>query len=301
MAFDITLKTPGTRLPELKPGQFRYVLGRDGLHLERCTGMYTSSVKVDGPIPFLEPHPQQCQLHCGPIPVEMLRQMVGFFQAAYEMHHGEAALVLLYYPETGQFAWHCPKQTIEMYSCWGRYYPEDSVQYDNPLTLPEGAVHFGDAHSHIGPPSPSIVDHNDETHLDGLHIIVGYINSRIPKWHIDFCIDGHRFSVPPSVMLEAVPEAPFPDPPEEWMKEIHVVYPKSYYKSSSNSDWQGSTYSTSSYNSGSSRSSSYDSSGNGRRYSRDEEEGTDNKSQPPKRLEGPTTDGPKTTGEDRDS
>jgi hypothetical protein len=289
MPFDITLKTPGLKLPELKPGEFRYVLGREGLYLERSTAMYASSVKVDGPIPFLEPHPQECQLHCGKIPSLILRQMVGFFQAAYQMHHGEAALVLLYYPETETFAWHCPKQTIEMYQCWGRYYPEDSVKYDNPLTLPEGAVHFGDAHSHIGPPSPSLMDHNDETHLDGLHIIVGYINSRCPRWHIDFSIDGHRFSVPTGVILEAIPEAPFPEPPEEWMKEIHVAYPASYYKQSSGNDWQGSTYTTS-YSSNSSKSSSYDSpSNNGRRYSKDEEDPP-----PSNRLEGPkTTDSPR--------
>ncbi len=293
MPFDITLKTPGVKLPELKPGQFRYVLGRDGLHLERSTVMYTSSVKVDGPIPFLEPHPQQCQLHCGQIPVEMLRQMVGFFQAAYEMHHGEAALVLLYYPDTKQFAWHCPTQTIEMYSCWGRYYPEDSVEYDNPLTLPEGAVHFGDAHSHIGPPSPSIVDHNDETHLDGLHIIVGYINSHCPRWHIDFSIDGHRFSVPTGVILEAIPEAPFPEPPEEWMQEIKVNYPASYYKNSSNDNWQGSTYTTSHY-SNSTRSNSFDKSeDNGRRYSQDDDDEDKSPAKIP-RLEGPNSDSPKT-------
>jgi hypothetical protein len=223
----------------------------------------------------------------------MLRQMVGFFQAAYQMHHGEAALVLLYYPDTKQFAWHCPKQTIEMYSCWGQYYPEDSVEYDNPLTLPEGAVHFGDAHSHIGPPSPSIVDHNDETHLDGLHIIVGYINSRCPRWHIDFSIDGHRFSVPTGVILEAIPEAAFPEPPDDWMREIKVIYPASYYKNSSNGNWQGSTYTTSQYSS-STRNSSFDKSDdNGRRHSQEIDEEDKSPAKIP-RLEGPKSNSPKT-------
>lgn len=241
MSFEITMKAPGVELPPLQPGQFRYVLGRDGLSLERSTSMYTSSVKVDGPIPFLEDHPEHCQLHCGPIPSEMLSQMVGFFQAAYRMHGGEAALVLLYYPETGRFAWHCPKQTIQMYLWWNKLCPEDSVEYDNPLTLPEGAVHFGDAHSHIGPPTPSLVDENDEAHLDGLHMIVGYINSQRPSYHLDFCIDGHRFKVPTGAIFEAIPEAPFPEPPEEWMNQIEILYPKSFLKSKSN------TYSTNSY------------------------------------------------------
>ncbi len=251
MTFEILIKTHQTELPELQPGQFRYVLGRDGLNLERSTPMYTSSVKVDGPVPFLAEHRQQCQLHCGPIPSEMLGQMVGYFRAAYELHGGEAALVLLFFPETGDFAWHCPKQTIRMYSCWGKFYPEDSVEYDNPLSLPAGAVQFGDAHSHVGPPIPSIVDQNDEAHLDGLHIIAGNIASRFPRWHIDFCIDGHRFSVPTDIIFEAVPEAPFPEPPGEWMQQIEVVYPKWKSQSSSNStspQWQGSTLTTADQN-----------------------------------------------------
>lgn len=253
MSFDIIMKTPGKELPPLEPGQFRYVLGRDGLSMERCTPMYTSSVKVDGPIPFLEEHPQHCQLHCGSIPSEMLQQMVGFFQAAYKMHGGEAALVLLYYPETGTFAWHCPQQKIHFYSWWGKLYVDDTVEYDNPLTLPEGAVHFGDAHSHTGPPTPSITDQNDEAHLDGLHLIVGYVGSQRPTWHLDFCMDGNRFSVPTDVIFEAIPEAPFPEPPEEWMKQIQLIYPESHTKSksksSSNSSWQGGTYQTSNYSS----------------------------------------------------
>ena len=241
MSFEIFMKTPGMELPPLAPGEFRYVLGRDGLSLERATAMYTSSVKVDGPIPFLDDNPQHCQLHCGPIPSEMLSRMVGFFQAAYQMHGGEAALVLLYYPETGRFAWHCPKQMIRMYLWWNKLHAEDSVEYDNPLTLPEGAVHFGDAHSHLGPPTPSLVDQKDEAHLDGLHIIAGYVNSQRPSYHLDFCIDGHRFKVPTDAIFEAIPEAPFPEPPAEWLNQIRILYPKSYLASKSN------TYSTSSY------------------------------------------------------
>ncbi len=247
MNFEILIKTLHTELPELKPGQFRYVLGRDGLHVERATPMYTSSVKVDGPVPFLAEHPQQCRLNCGPIPSNMLRQMVGFFQAAYHMHGGEAALVLLYFPATGKFAWHCPKQTIRMYSSWGKFRADDSVEYDNPLSLPAGAVQFGDAHSHIGPPIPSIMDQNDEAHLDGLHIIVGNISSRFPRWHIDFCIDGHRFSVPTDMILEAVPEAPFPEPPVGWTQQIQLVYPSWKTESYSASKPRTSTWSSSSH------------------------------------------------------
>jgi hypothetical protein len=280
MSFDISIKTLGTVLPELQPGQFRYVLGREGLFLERSTPMYSSSVKVDGPIPFLEEHRQQCQLHCGKIPVEMLRQMLGFFQAAYKLHEGEAALVLLYYPATETFAWHCPRQTIQMYSYWGKWYSEDSVEYENPLALPAGAVHFGDAHSHTHSPKPSLMDQNDETHLDGLHIIVGYINSSRPDWHLDFCIDGNRFAVPTDVILEAIPEAPFPEPPEEWMREIQMVYPKSSSKNS-DSGWQGSTYSTSNYSSSYSSKSSYNSYGSAWRNSYEDQEEEQEESPPP--------------------
>ena len=291
MSFDITIKTPGTNLPDLKPGEFRYVLGRDGLCLERCTPMYTSTVKIDRPIPFLEEHPQQCQLHCGPIPSDLLQQMVGFFQTAYRMHGGEAALILLYYPATGRFAWHCPKQKIEMYSLWGRFHAEDSVEYDNPLDLPEDAVQFGDAHSHTGPPNPSLMDQNDEAHLDGLHIIVGYIKSPRPSWHIDFCIDGNRFAVPPEIILEAIPESPFPDPPEEWMEQIELVYP-AWYKNRSHSQRSDPTHKTSSIKNGKFHA--------GSRPSTDGED-SENQASPPAvpRLEGPREEKPSEDEDDQ--
>jgi hypothetical protein len=103
------------------------------------------------------------------------------------------------------------------------------------------------------------------------------------------------------MILEAIPEAPFPEPPEEWMQEIKVVYPASYYKSSSNSDWRGSTYTTSSSYSSSSRSSSYDNSnGNGRRFSKDEDDDeADDKPGSHKRLEGPKPGESKTSDEDK--
>lgn len=84
-------------------------------------------------------------------------------------------------------------------------------------------------------------------HLDGLHLIVGYVNSQRPTWHLDFCIDGNRFTVPTDMIFEAIPEAPFPKPPKEWMDQIQIVYPKSYSQSKSQPKSQGTTYYGSSY------------------------------------------------------
>ena len=161
----------------------------------------------------------------------MLRQMLGFFRAAYEKHGGEAALVLLFYPEALRYRWWCPPQTVKMTWLWNRYEASDWVQFDAPLELPEGYIHLGDAHSHHGSATPSFVDRDDERYQDGLHLIVGNITSDTPTWHIDFCIDGQRFTLQPPLLIESLPTPPYLSPPATWMARITLKHSPRYYES----------------------------------------------------------------------
>ena len=56
---------------------------------------------------------------------------------------------------------------------------------------------------------------------DGLHIIVGNINTK-PAYNIDFVMDGRRFRLRPEQFFEQPDCEPFSQPPVEWMKRIHI-------------------------------------------------------------------------------
>lgn len=227
----IHLKLPNAALPELEPGQTRVVLAGDGPYLERRTSMYSTSTKWSGPLLGLENHEERCRLFCGRIPRIIIRTMLGFFQAAFRVHQGEAALVLLYSPQKRTFKWHCPEQTVEVYRSFGKQRSFDDISYEMPLTLPEGYVIFGDAHSHgeMGA-FPSGIDKRDEQFKDGLHIIVGRID-RPEKisYHIDFVMDRQRFNFDPDVILEDVHCRPFDNCPKSWLDKIKLKPRSSYF------------------------------------------------------------------------
>lgn len=236
MEIDIHVKRPGQDLPPLELNSVRYVVAHEGTYLERRTSAYSSSVRVVGSISGLESHQQQCMLHTPPIPLKMLQQMIGFFQYAQRFHGGEAALILLYHPQKKHFRWYCPLQTVEVQNWYGGWYASDSVEFANPIDLPEGHVAFGDAHSHLGPPVASDTDRNDEEFQDGLHIIAGYISSRRPEIYVVFGIDGQRFKVLPEDILATDPTPPFPHPPRSWVARLHVIEKKPWYATRSFAD-----------------------------------------------------------------
>jgi hypothetical protein len=223
----IHAKWPGCQLPELEPGKVRYVLARDGVYFERRTEQFASSTLSSGPFMELDEHGEQCVLSCGTIPRTMIRSMLAFFGAAYARYEGEAALILLYHAGARHFRWHCPHQTVEVYGSLGRLRARDTIRFENPVTLPDGYIPFGDAHSHGNWDAiPSGIDRREEAYTDGLHIIVGNL-LRTPTYHIDFMIDGRRFNLPPKLILADTQCEPFSYVPDCWIERIHMK-PVSY-------------------------------------------------------------------------
>jgi hypothetical protein len=253
---EVFVKSPGSVMSRLPEGKVRYVLAREGLYVERATSMFTTSTLLTGELPELDRHAQRCVLHTSALPAEMIALMVGFFQYASDLHGGEGALILLYHPGEDRFEWYCPHQTVKMYTWRGRWYADDSISYENPLELSPGWVQFGDAHSHLHAAIPSHIDRADERHGDGLHLIVGYINSRHPTYNAEFVVDGRRYHMPPELIFESIPEPPYPSPPGDWIARIHIVKNRPYGSGHSNysgSSGYGGSYggNTSSYGSGS--------------------------------------------------
>lgn len=226
MDIEIVLKRADRPLPSLGIGGLRYVVAENGIFLERRTELYSTTCRVDRCVAGLDDHREGCRLDAPSLPPNALEEMVGFFRWAFERHGGEAALILLYDPEKRVFSWHCPWQRVELWESWsGKWYASSRIEYTDPHVLPPGHVVFGDAHSHADQPAyASGVDRDDELFKDGLHIIAGRVHRDEPEFHVDFVMDGQRFSVDPDVVL---PETSCPSAdavPDEWKRKVLVDY-----------------------------------------------------------------------------
>lgn len=227
MPIEVCVKQPHEPLPGLSGG-LRYIVARGGTFLERRTALYHTCVHVEPTLPMLDGHEEFCRLACPPLPRTLVRVMLGFFRRAYEVHGGEAALVLLYDPVGRRYRWLCPPQTVTMHWSWDRYRASEWIQFAAPVELPPGYIQLGDAHSHLGPPTPSGMDRDDERYQDGLHLIIGDIAKAAPTWHIDFCIDGKRFTIAPPQIIAQLPPPPHLGPPRTWMERIVLQYAPRY-------------------------------------------------------------------------
>jgi hypothetical protein len=233
MQIATVVKREDGELPPLEPDQTRLVVAADGIYRERHTEMFRSSTRVEPADLGLGEHYQYCQLHCGRIHRVMHRAMLSFFRHAHRLHDGEAALVLLYSPQQGRFRWHCPVQTVRMHWSLGRWVTSDLISFRNPTVLPEGYLHFGDAHLHAGSvTTPSLVDLRDDQ--DGLHIVVGNIDG-LPRYHIDFVVDGKRFGVAPELIFDDPECLPFRHSPHRWLRRIRIERHVPYWHQASRS------------------------------------------------------------------
>jgi proteasome lid subunit RPN8/RPN11 len=217
-----------SELPPLEPGEMRYVLGSGGVYVQRDTSLFTSTTTVDeGGLPHLLDVQERLLLKTPRLPATLIAQAVGFLEKVYEVYRGEGALVLLYDPQRREYQWYCPVQQ----SSW-------NVHFETPEDLSPHLILFGDIHSHPDSRAiPSMVDTADERQSDGLHIIVGEVGittKMIPHWkkadkydhlhyHVDFCVDGKRWTMDEKILFEKVlteSDGPFPEPPEEWMAKV---------------------------------------------------------------------------------
>ncbi len=222
MNVQVHLKQTGTDLPRLGDDETRLVVAHSGLFRERRGAMFRTCTRVPTDQLCLDDCEEYCLLACGRIPRVMQRVMLAFFRDAHRAHGGEAALVLLFHPGRRVFRWQCPQQYVDIYWSGQRWTASDRIKFDHPLILPDGYVHFGDAHLHPGSPQPSLLDINDER--DGLHIIVGDIAEQ-PSYHVGFVVDGRRFQVEPTMIFPSVEVDPAPAAPHSWLQSIVVNPP----------------------------------------------------------------------------
>ena len=183
--------------------KFFYLLAANGLFICRNQPFFTSCVPArKGPAELAN---QQAFLtsRYPKIPQPLMEQAVGFFAEVGEKHGAEAALLLAW--DTYQERYHLlvPKQRCSVYRLYQGTYPL-GVHYELPTRLSDGWSIVGDIHSHVnGAAYASYTDKRDERYQPGLHIVVGRIHQEPPEFHVDAIVDGMRFMIDQTLVIQA--------------------------------------------------------------------------------------------------
>ena len=216
----IYLKTDQAREPS-DDTPICYVLTGDGLFVRRNHPFFTSCVVArDWPSELL-PQKPYLNLRCPKLPQAAMQRIVGFFSRIARLYGSEAAVLLYWDRRRELVCFEVPDQRATVSEGWnGHRYPTD-VRYETPQVGADLSL-FGSVHSHVdGLAYSSSVDRKDESHLTGLHIVVGRISREPPDIHCEYVVDGVRFQVDTGAVIEGY-QRRNADVPNEWIKRVKV-------------------------------------------------------------------------------
>jgi PRTRC genetic system protein A len=185
-----------------------YMITSDGMMKCRNNPFFRSCVKAQGAPSELEPQKPFMKLRYPKLPKVLLEQVVGFFSAIQKKFDSEAYVCMLWNKDTKEYELFCPEQEIS----------GGHVTYELPQ-LPPHLMVVGDIHSHVNMSAfASGTDTDDEEFRPGVHIVVGKIKSEPPEFHIEAVVDGTRFGVEETLILEGYEQRT--DFPAEWMDKM---------------------------------------------------------------------------------
>ncbi len=214
-----------------------YIVARDGLYICRNHDFFQSCVKSTGGPSELEVQSPFLIPQFPMIPCDLFELAVGFFDVIAELQGSEAAAMLVWDRSEQCVRLVVPEQTATMTKAWDGHRSPIGVHYVPPTHLPSDWVPFGDIHSHVDYPAyASTTDKEDETHMAGLHIVVGRLYQEPPELHVEAVVDGARFALEPADVIENYDkhyQERKRDVPQEWIErvkvETEVSYVSSYY------------------------------------------------------------------------
>ena len=198
-----------------------HVLAGNGLFTRRKHPFFTSCVVSREWPGELARQEQYLKLHCPKVPQSMMQRIVGFFHRIAKMHGSEAAAILFWDRSERRVRVKIPLQQATVNEGWnGSRYPTD-VRYETPQVDDDLSL-FGTVHSHVdGPAYASHVDRHDESHLTGLHIVVGRIGQEPPELHCEYVVDGVRFRVDTRAVIEGYDKRDT-EVPEAWIERVQA-------------------------------------------------------------------------------
>lgn len=158
-----------------------YVVGKEGIFLKKSAGLLESLAPVKN-IPTLETVTCFANIYIEKIPVDIFKSVYNFFKEVYKRHASEAAVLLFYNKEKGNYKIIVPSQEVSAASC----------DYKKGMSV-KGMLLIGTIHSHAAFSAfHSSTDDNDEKSFDGIHITIGHVNSDKPTISTSVVSNGFR-------------------------------------------------------------------------------------------------------------
>jgi hypothetical protein len=219
MPIPLYLKTDA-QMPRPTDSEF-YWLTRDGAFLCRNHPFFTSDVPAKRPIRALAEHEPRCVVRYPKVKASTLEFIVGFFDRVYQLHQSESVVLLLWDLEAQRYKLCVPEQEAGVWESYsGRRSPQD-VRYTVPV-LPARHLLVGDIHCHGNLAAfASTTDRDDERYRDGVHAVVGSIESEPPEFHLELAIDGYRFGLEMSHIFEGYTQRRR-FVPRQWLDRVRV-------------------------------------------------------------------------------
>lgn len=197
--------------PEEIPESIAYVLDGAGWKLFKRNGVSIALISVQNVsgVSVLPPH---ITFTAAKLPLDLIRQVTAWFRAVYVKHRSEAVGYLYYRPNTGEWDFIVPTQTVGSAHASYEGAPKRA-----------GWQCAGTIHSH-GSMSAfhSGTDDADEVFFDGVHITVGKLDS-VPEYSCSLMVQGVRERMEPHELVDGM--APADQVPVAWLSAIKLPKP----------------------------------------------------------------------------
>jgi len=219
MPIPLYLKTDA-QMPRPTDPEF-YWLTRDGTFLCRNHPFVASDVPARRPVKALAEHEPHCVVRYPKVKASTLEFIVGFFDRVYQLHQSESVVLLLWDLERKRYKIHVPEQEAGVWESYGGNRSPQDVRYTVPV-LPARHLLVGDVHCHGNMAAfASATDRDDERYRDGVHAVVGRIESEPPEFHLELAIDGYRFALEPEHIFEGYGQRRR-FVPRQWLDKVRV-------------------------------------------------------------------------------
>ncbi len=184
-----------------------YIIARDGFYLKKSTSLFDAVIRVDS-LPGYEDVEETASLKVPMIPWSIIHDLHEFFQAVYYEYRGEAIALLTL--DDGVWGTHIPEQTVS------------SAHLDYKITGDDSPKNVaGTVHSHCDMGAFfSGTDEQDQSEMDGLHIVLGRITMTVPEIKAAVCVNGRIFEIDPEDLIDGIPGENSYNSTHPWLKKV---------------------------------------------------------------------------------